>query len=275
MIVNEQEIRSALRSLGLAGRAVCVHSSLRSFGRVDGGADAVVRAFLEEGCTLLVPAFSSAFEITPPTQLRFERNGWDYELPHASTRERTDEIYTTDSTEIDRGDMGAIPAAVVRWPGRARGGHPTDSFAAVGPRASELVSGQSASDVCAPLASLARAGGYVLLMGVGLERMTLLHLAEKESGRELFRRWAKDEQGCPSVIEAGGCSEGFGRLETHLSPITRTAVVGQSTWRILPAGDTVARAAAAIRADPSITHCGLVDCERCDDAVAGGPVLKH
>ena len=254
---------------------MCVHSSLRSFGRVDGGAQAVVRAFLAEGCTLLVPTFSSAFEIEPPAHMRFERNGWDYERPHATTRERTEEIYTTDSTEIDRGDMGAIPAAVVSWPGRARGGHPTDSFAAVGASASELVSGQSASDVYAPLASLARAGGYVLLMGVGLERMTLLHLAEKEAGRVLFRRWAKDERGRPSVVEAGGCSEGFGRLEPYLSPITRTAVVGQSTWRLLPADDTVARAAAAIRAEPSITHCGVEDCERCNDAVAGGPVVKH
>lgn len=275
MIVTEQEIRSALRSLGLSGRAVCVHSSLRSFGRVDGGAGALVRAFLAEGCTLLVPTFSSAFEIEPPAHLRFERNGWDYERPHASTRERTDEIYANASTEIDRGDMGAIPAAVVSWPGRARGGHPTDSFAAVGPRASELVSGQSASDVYAPLKALARAGGYVLLMGVGLERMTLLHLAENEAGRVLFRRWAKDGQGRPSVVEAGGCSEGFGRLEPYLNPITRTAVVGRSTWRLLPAAETIARAAAAIRAEPSVTHCGVADCERCNDAVAGGPVLEH
>jgi aminoglycoside N3'-acetyltransferase len=275
MIVNEQDIRGALRSLDLSGRAVCAHISLRSFGRVDGGADAVVRAFLAEGCTLLVPTFSSAFEIEPPAHMRFERNGWDYERPHASTHERTDEIYTNASTEIDRGDMGAIPAAVVSWPGRARGRHPTDSFAAVGPRASELVSGQSASDVYAPLKALACAGGYVLLMGVGLERITLLHLAEKEAGRVLFRRWANDERGRPSVVEAGGCSEGFGRLEPCLSPITRTTVVGQSTWRLLPADETVARAAAAIRADPSVTHCNVEDCERCNDAVAGGPVLKH
>lgn len=274
MVVTGQEIRSALRSLGLAGRAACVHSSLRSFGRVEGGAGAVVKAFTDEGCTLLVPTFSSAFEVSPPAHLRFERNGWDYGRTHASARERTEEIYTTDSTEIDRDDMGAIPAAVVSWPGRVRGGHPTDSFAAVGERAAELVSGQSYADVYAPLKALARAGGNVVLMGVGLERMTLLHLAEHEAGRALFRRWAKDERGRPSVIEAGGCSEGFGRLEPFLNPITRAAVVGRSVWKILPAAEAVARAAAAIRSNPSITHCGLEDCERCNDAVAGGPVVR-
>jgi len=272
MVVTEQEIRDALRSLGLSGRAVCVHSSLRSFGHVDGGAHAVVSAFLAEGCTLLVPTFSAAFEIEPPVHLRFERNGWDYERAHASTRVRSEGAYATGSAEIDR-DMGAIPAAVVSWPGRVRGRHPTDSFAAVGARASELVSGQSPADLCAPLKALARAGGYVLLMGIGLERMTLLHLAEKEAGRELFRRWAKDERGRPAVVEVGGCSEGFGKLEPFLNPITRTAVVGRSTWRLLPAAEAVALAASAIRADPNITHCGVADCERCRDAVAGGPFV--
>lgn len=29
--------------------------------------------------------------------------------------------------------------------------------------------------------------------------------------------------------------------------------------------------AAAIRADPQITHCGNPDCERCNDALLGGP----
>src|SRR3954468_16752378 len=110
MTITEQEIRSALRSLDLSGRDVCVHSSLRSFGRVEGGARAVVRAFLEEGCTVLVPTFSSAFEIAPPAHLRFERNGWDYgrERVHVEDSGR---VFAADSAEIDR-DMGAIPAAV-------------------------------------------------------------------------------------------------------------------------------------------------------------------
>ena len=111
-------------------------------------------------------------------------------------------------------------------------------------------------------------------MGVGLERMTLLHLAEKEAGRELFRRWANDAQGRPDAVEVGGCSEGFGRLEPSLRPSMRVAAVGRSTWRMLPAAEALSRAAAAIRADPQITHCGVESCERCNDAVAGGPILS-
>lgn len=78
MAVTDQDLQHAIRTLGLRGRAVCLHGSLRSFGNVIGGAVAVVRAFLDQDCTVLVPTFSSVFEVPPTLQLQFERNGWDY-----------------------------------------------------------------------------------------------------------------------------------------------------------------------------------------------------
>jgi aminoglycoside 3-N-acetyltransferase len=271
MAVTRLDIRRALRALGLSGRPVCLHSSLRSFGHVDGGAKGVILSFLDEGCTILVPTFSSAFAVAPPPHLRFERNGWDYDddrAPHPAS----ERIYGPEVSDIDR-EMGAIPAAAVAWPGRVRGNHPLDSFTAVGPRAAELVRGQAPLDVYAPLTALARTGGFVSLAGVGLERMTLLHQAEKEAGRSLFRRWANGADGGPTVVEVGGCSEGFGNLEPYLRSVMRTAVVGQSTWKVFAADQVLDYAAAAIRADPRITHCGVAGCGRCDDAVAGGPIL--
>src|ERR1044071_4361424 len=115
MAVTEEEIKRAVRALEVAGRPVCLHGSLRSFGHVAGGARAVVRAFLEEGCTVLVPTFSSAFEVAPPTHLRFERNGWDYGAGNARSPS-PGRVFTPESTDIDR-EMGAIPAAVLAWPG--------------------------------------------------------------------------------------------------------------------------------------------------------------
>ena len=260
-----------IRALGLAGRPVCLHSSLRSFGRVAGGAPTVVRPFLEEGCTVLVPTFSSAFEVAPPPGLRFERNGWDYDAAPSSAR-GPNRVFTPEAQDVDR-DMGAIPAAVLVWAGRLRGRHPLDSFTAVGPRAAEFVTEQSPLDVYAPLKALARAGGFVLLAGVGLERMTLLHLAEKEAGRALFRRWANGPGGVPAAVEVGGCSEGFGKFEPRLRPVMRTALVGRCEWKSLAVDEALARAAAAIRDDPRVTHCGDSTCARCNDAVAGGPIL--
>ena len=42
--VTRDELDAAIGELGLPGRVVCVHSSLRSFGTVDGGADTVIDA---------------------------------------------------------------------------------------------------------------------------------------------------------------------------------------------------------------------------------------
>lgn len=271
MAVTQPEIQSAIRALGLAGRPVCLHSSLRSFGHVEGGAPAVVRSFLDEGCTLLVPTFSSTFAVEPPPHLRFERNGWDYGAGPTRSEGRSS-VYTPEAPDIDR-EMGAIPAAVLDWQGRVRGRHPLDSFTAVGPRASELAAGQTPLDVYAPLKALTQAGGFVLLAGVGLERMTLLHLSEKEAGRTLFRRWANGDDGQPAAVEVGGCSEGFGKLEPYLRPSMRTMLVGQSVWKSFPAEQALSLATAAIREDPRVTHCGVLTCARCNDAVAGGPVL--
>lgn len=272
MAVTTEDIRRGVRASGLAGRAVCAHGSLSSFGHVEGGAGAVVNAFLEEGCTLLVPAFSSGFELAPPTNVRVARNGRDQEARWPNPG--AGRIYTTGTNEVDR-EMGAIPAAVLAREGRVRGRHAFDSFAAVGPAARELVGGQAPRDVYAPLAALARACGCVVLMGVGLERMTLLHVAEREAGRRLFIRWANDEGGEPTGFEVGGCSEGFGRLAPALRPAARVTKVGESVWTVYDAARALRLAADAIRAEPGVTHCGRADCERCDDAAAGGPVLRE
>jgi aminoglycoside N3'-acetyltransferase len=271
MDVSSEDIRRALRELGLAGQAVCLHSSLRSFGHVIGGAEAVVRAFLDEECTLLVPTFSSAFEVAPPLHLQFERNGWNYSNPPIQ-RHGSNRVYSPEVLDIDR-DMGAIPATLVTWPGHVRGNHPLDSFTALGPHAAELVTNQTPLDAYAPLEALIRLNGFVLLIGVGLERLTLLHLAEKEAGRTLFRRWVDDEYGHPMAVEVGGCSEGFRRLEPNLRDLMRQTAVGESKWAVLPAAETLTHATAAIRANPEITHCGVSECERCYDAVEGGPLI--
>ncbi len=270
--VTADDIRAAVRRLGLSGRAVCVHASLRSFGVVAGGAAAVIDGFLAEGCTLLVPAFTDAFAIPPPPHLRPARNARDYARDTAATATMT-RIYTPDTTEIDRAHMGAIPAAVLAHPNHVRGNHPQNSFAAVGPRAHALIDGQAPLRVYAPFAALVAMDGAIVLMGVRLNRMTFIHYAEQAAGRTLFRRWANGPDGAPMMVETGGCSAGFGALAPVVAPLMRKATVGTSAWTALPARETLPALVAAIRADPRITHCGDAECGRCNDAVRGGPIL--
>jgi len=53
MKVTTGDIRKAIRNLGLAERPLCVHSSLRSFGWVEGGAQVVVDGLLGASCGII------------------------------------------------------------------------------------------------------------------------------------------------------------------------------------------------------------------------------
>ncbi len=219
-----------------------------------------------------MPSFSWAYSVSPPVHLQFRRNAADYEYL-ARTRNNVKCIFNPEtSTEIDE-DMGAISAAVVKRNESRRGNHPVCSFSAMGPLADQLLKGQKADDVYAPLDALASVEGYVLLAGVDPTKMTLIHLAEKKAGRVLFRRWANGPDGQPLAVEAGGCSGGFLKFESVMSPFVREGSVGNSRWLAYPASDALEAATQAIQEDPYITHCENVTCGRCDDSIAGGPIL--
>jgi aminoglycoside N3'-acetyltransferase len=82
-------------------------------------------------------------------------------------------IDTRQITEVDR-DMGVLAAVMVAHPNHVRGEHPLCSFSALGHHVAELIAPQRPDDVYTPLTMLARRDGFVRLIGVGLNKMTLL-----------------------------------------------------------------------------------------------------
>ena len=270
MSVTKLDIRNAVRAIGLSQKPVCIHASLRSFGWVEGGAETIIESLLAEGCTVLVFTLSFHYFSAPPLDRRPAQNGLDY-ARFLGVPVNDGPVYFVESQEIEKEMVGAVPASVLAIPGHIRGSHPTNSFTAVGPLASRLVSGQTPRDVYAPLRALAGLGGFVTLMGVGLDKMTLIHLAEQQAGRNLLRRWANGD-GHPIEIEEGGCSDGFSKLEPALSPLETTVRVGSSHWRGFSAKAALEAVTQAIQTDPMITHCGDLTCLECRDAVLGGPL---
>ena len=229
--------------------------------------------FLEHGCTVIVPTFSRVYTIPPEPERRLERNYPDdnkFDNPPPGRNM----VYTCDSQEIDN-VMGAIPAALLAVRGRFRGYHPMCSFAAVGPLAQDLVACQSPQDVYGPVRELSRMGGRILLMGVGLERVTALHYAEQMAGRKLFRKWANGLDGEPIPSAVGGQSHGFEKLNHILSSEESQLAMGQGLWRAFPVEGLLKHASNAIREDPMATHCGQSDCRPCNEAMAGGPVITN
>lgn len=269
MTASVRNVAAAPRRAGLSGRPVCVHCSLRSFGRLEGGARTIIDAFLAEGSTVLVPSFSWSYATPPPASDRPRQNGTRYEGPVRTATGGP--IFDPTSTVVDR-DMGAVSAAVVSAPGRVRGYHPICSFAAVGPDAARLVETQAPGDVWAPLEQLVELGGAVVLMGVDPTRLPLAHLAETRAGRRPFVRWALNEKAEVIRVQVGSCSDGFASFENILEGVGSEWVVGESKWAVLPAEQTLDALTRAIVETPEITRCENPECDRCRDALAGGPL---
>ena len=128
MSVAMRDVCAAVQALSLSGRPLCVHASLRSFGWVEGGAPTIIAGLLEAGCTALGPDIllgnlcgSATPTSAPSSEWYFPRLLRDI----AADATRCCRVsMRRDAPDIDRADMGAIPAAVLAMPGRVRGNHP-------------------------------------------------------------------------------------------------------------------------------------------------------
>lgn len=179
-IVLKEDILSAFRSLGIKeGMNIMVHTSLRSIGYVCGGAQTVIEALLEsvgtEG-TVMMPT-QSWKNLDPETGVHWEvpESEWD------SIRKNWP-AYDKDITPTNT--MGAVSEMFRKWKGTLRSKHPARSVAANGKNAGFLTENHDLSDIfgeTSPIAKLYNLGGYVLLIGVGYDKNTSLHLADSRS----------------------------------------------------------------------------------------------
>lgn len=168
--VSKQQILAGLKKLGLKeGDIVGVHSSLSSFGHVEGGADAVIDALLDavgkEG-TIVMPTFSTNREILALTpEMKAVGVSWLMKiLPYDPDREP---CWT-----------GGIPEVFRKRKQVLRSLHPLHSLAATGPCAQMII--EAGRNGALPAwKKVLELGGYVLLIGVGLESCTAMHLVEE------------------------------------------------------------------------------------------------
>ncbi len=170
-----------LRALGLrAGDVVIVHSSLSSMGWVVGGAVAVVDALMEvvtRDGTLVMPTHSSQ---------NSEPSYWENPpIPKEWWQPFRDNAPAFDPDTTPTRGMGTIPEVFRTYRGTRRSYHPTDSFAAWGADRDQIVDDHELDFGLGgggPLGRLYELDARVLLLGVGHDRNTSLHLAEHRWG---------------------------------------------------------------------------------------------
>lgn len=177
--VTTQLLVRDLRELGVSeGQTLLVHASLKNIGWVDGGSAAVVAA--------LRLAVGESGNVVVPTGT--EENSQTSRVHRERTKDMSDDemrAYLRGMPAFDKdttpGSGGAIAEELRTTCGAIRSAHPQSSFAAIGPKAEELMADHPLD--ChlgeqSPLAKLYGLNAQTLLLGVEYRSCTAFHLAE-------------------------------------------------------------------------------------------------
>ena len=188
MIITKSELKIKLINLGLtSGQVVIVHSSLSEFGYVLGGAQTIINVLLDilgKKGTLVMPAFSPQIS-DPSTWSNVKFDEIDLKMARKSIP-----VFDKDTTPTT---MGHISEVFRNWAGTVRSSHPQVSVCANGLLAKKITSlhklewGEGKGS---PFERLVEMNAVVLLLGVGFNRITLLHYAESlvVNGRRKIRK---------------------------------------------------------------------------------------
>lgn len=257
--VTVSALAGALSGLGLRrGDSVIVHSSLRSLGRMENGADGVLDALLEvlgpDG-NLVLPTFNYT---RPAPEPCFD-------------------------PEMTPGRTGIIPETGRRRPGALRSDDPTHSVAAIGPGAAALTAGHLETRTFgrgSPLDRLAAMGGKVLLLGVGQTSNSTVHVGEEHAGTPkaswyeeppLFRTRLPGGRVAEKRLDTSpSCSSAFEAVEY---PLRRNGEIaearaGGAHLRLMAGAAVISRVVEIIADRPDILLCRWPGCRPCAGARA-------
>jgi aminoglycoside 3-N-acetyltransferase len=263
-LVTRRRIVHDLRRLGVEpGHALLVHASLRSLGRVTGGAETVVSALRE--------AVGPTGHVVVPTGTEANSMTSRVHQAHIATLTPDDvERFHLDMPAFDKdktpSGMGAISEALRTTRGAARSAHPQSSFAAIGPEADLLMADHPLE--ChlgpdSPLGKLNKMEAHVLMIEVGYWAFTGFHLAEYlysprppkrayacvVSTADGARRWQEYDD----VVLDDQEFEDIGKsLEKNMA--VRRGKVGHAQCRLVPLQAAVDFAAEWMTKHRSITH---------------------
>jgi aminoglycoside 3-N-acetyltransferase len=239
MVVTVDDLEKGFRTAGLAqGDRIMVHSSLSSFGRVEGGAETVIEALMRivglDG-TIIMPTFTLTFFNAEP---------------------RVFDLLKTPS------EMGKITETFRRRPDTVRSKHMTHSVSVWGKNAADIVAlrSKTAWGTDGTFQWLLDHNAKILLLGVDYNRCTLIHKSE-ESMRVPYRHFVTfgGETILPDGSREPNDSEVYVRLPgldndwTDLIKIldtpdvTHQVRVGESTVRLARAGAIFSEAVKMVR----------------------------
>ncbi len=254
-MLTKAEIIKELQTAGIKhGDILLVHSSLKAIGPIEGGAEALIAAMIEtvgaEGI-LAMPAFNYMRPLPEPY----------FDIHETPAR-------TGVLTEIFR-----------KMPETKRSLHPTHSVCAQGERAEEFLSGHidvESVGIGSPIDKLAKAGGYVLLIGVTNMANTTIHIGEAYAGVKKFH-WndgpdpiAKVKLPDGDIVEhkldpSASCDTAFNALDypLRIAGKINDLKIGNAIAYLMRGSDVIEEICRMIKQQPDILFCKDSDCRPC------------
>jgi aminoglycoside 3-N-acetyltransferase len=252
---DQAELLSAFQALGLQQTPVIAHASLKRFGYIEGGAEAVLKAMLASFASLIMPTHTYKTKIIP--DVGPPNNGIAY--GSGADKNKMAEPFYLDM----RADtmMGLLPETLRCHPLAVRTAHPILSFAGV--NADFILFTQTLYEPLAPIGALAEQDGWAVLINVDHTVNTSIHYAEKLAGRKQFVRWALGEDRAVECPNYPGDSMGFQAIEEHMRADTRRVEIDEAFIQAVPMKRLFVVVQNLIKKNPLALLCEQTDCERC------------
>lgn len=173
--VLPDELTKAFLKVGLReGDRVVMHASLSGIGVVEGGAAMMLHRLLNvlgKKGTLLMPAFTSI------TRHSSTHDGFTKAGCWCEGRESRHLPFIPE-LQPDK-ENGEIAHRLCSWPATRGSRHPAFSFVAVGNESDGLVRDYSLTDPLQPLKTLLKEDPFILTVGVELDSVSAIHIAEQ------------------------------------------------------------------------------------------------
>lgn len=248
--LSSREIVDQLQAIGVRqGGVLLVHTSFRAVKPVAGGPRGLIAALREAlgpGGTLVMPSWSCS----------------------------DDDPYDADTTPAAP-DLGVVAETFRRLPGVRRSAH-VFAFAAAGPHAAAITADPLPLPPHIPESPVGRVhdlGGQVLLLGVGHDANTTVHLSEVLGAvpYAVPKHCTELRDGRPVRIdyfETDHCCQRFGQLDDWLRArgLQADGRVGHAHARLAKSRDIVSVALEHLLRDPLIfLHPPEAGCAECDE----------
>jgi aminoglycoside 3-N-acetyltransferase len=248
---SRMTVMEQLAALGVTQDAVLlVHTAFSKVAPVDGGPTGLIEALRSAiglGGTLVMPSMADS----------------------------DDQPFDAESTPCR--SMGVVADTFRRMPDVLRSDSP-HAFAATGPEAAAITAPHPVDvphGLDSPVGRVYERDGYVLLLGVGHDADTTVHLAENLAGVRYRRRAAAciSHEGRAIRVEYGEpdhCCANFARLDEWLEAggRQRRGQVGGAAARLARSRDIVDAALARLRREETVFLHPPGACGECDEAHA-------